>query len=704
MARVSIFPAAGPQITAPAGIWFEATDIDGFDVPGGPAPGETYDPSFHDITYVWTVSPGVFEAFDGPDNMVPAWNDPSRAYGRQVAFFFPKPGTYEIALWARDGAGNEARATYSVSVADPNSVYPGDRTLYVSFDPGEGWDGAPSGGQFVDSAGALGTALAKAKEPLRVLFKRGQTFSLATIGVARRQLGQVDAWGQGALPVLISADGQSPIFEFGKRSQIAGFTAANLAFQGDWDSTTETGYSTRSPLLWTKSQTPCHYAVWNCHFSGFDHLDFEQAKGVSGTVLMGNSHVTNWRNFGFLLRSPDTRFGVVGTAVAQHPDALHGGPKRGALWNTHGPIRIADCAKVYIGMSDFFSRTGWSGLAGELADQPCLRLNTTATRGNAYNLDRIVCEGGFHPVSFDAANERTEEQPGNYVIDKALMIGSSKTIGPFIVADLGGVTARNMIGVLPDTPRKHPNRWQGVIRTNLDNPSPDNIKAPATFYGISALNLLGEANAFEDPWEFYLGRDDFANHTLENVVLHEAASGDDALDLSTPIPGITPRYRGIRYGFSPQTGTLAAAIGRGAEFRIPYTEITRDQADRDGTAATDQAYWAGLEPFWHMLWIKGVRNTLYAAAGDFTVAFGAADVTITNTGRKAWPAEAGWMLKLDRRTHLPAIDTRFANPATVPLPMPRQNQLKSLGGAVPLDDFFGRPRGADPSMGAIEPK
>ncbi|MEM6660620.1 MAG: hypothetical protein AAF666_00455 [Pseudomonadota bacterium] len=705
MARLRILAIAGPDVTAPAGLWFEAVDLDGFDLSDVSEPEGTYDPSFHAITYVWQVKGAPLAPFDAPENMVPAWRDANRAYGKQVAFFFPEPGTYEVELWARDRSGNEARATESVVVADPSLTYPEARTVCASFDPAETWVGAPPECQTVETPRALLEAVVRADKPLRVLFKRGQTYALPTIDVRGQKLGLVDAWGNGAQPVLRAADDGSWVFKLGKRSRVEGFSVANLAFQGTWDATTETGRSTRSPLHWTRSSTPCHHTVWNCRFSGFDHLDFEIKKDTPGTVLVGNCHVTNWRNYGFLLNSPKTRFALVGMAVAQDADALHGGPKRGQLSNGHGPVRIANCSQVYLGVCDVFSRTGWSGLAKERADQPCLRLNTSAVRGSAYNLDRVVCEGGFHPVSFDAANKRKLEVPGNYVIDKALIIGTAKTIGPFVVVDLGGVTIRNMVAILPDAPRKHPNRWQGVVRTDMDNPAPDNTDVPLALYGISALNLLSSENAQGEPWDFHKGNEVFQNYTQENVLLHEGAAGDSGLDLTMTFDGIHPRFRGIRYGFTPQTGNFTRHIQRGDSFVVPYAEITEDQPGVEGTPATDQAYWQAhaAEDRWHMLFVQGLRSTLRATDGDFAVTFEQTGVRVTNTGRTAWPAEARWTLKLDRTSRLPKMDLSFASPRTLPVPLPHPDRHKSAGGTLPFDDFFGRPRGETPSAGAVEP-
>ncbi|MEM9843190.1 MAG: hypothetical protein AAF965_00180 [Pseudomonadota bacterium] len=705
MARLRISSVTGPEVTAPAGVWFEATDLDGFDVPGGPAPGDTYDPSFHAITYVWTIVGAPLAPFDAPENMVPEWADANRAYGKQVAFFFPEPGRYEIELWARDRSGNEARATQTLDVADPNAVYPEARTVCVSFDPSETWEGTPPGCQTVTSPRGLVNAVVRARLPLRVLFKRGQDYALPTIDVRGQALGLIDAWGAGEPPFLRPVDAASAVFTLGKRSRMEGFTAANLSFQGDWDATRETGRSTLSPLRWGNSATPCHHTVWNCRFSGFDHLDFEAKRDVAGAVLVGNSHVTNWRNFGFLLNSPKLRFALVGTVVAQDADALHGGRKRGLIANTHGPVRIADCTQVYIGACDLFSRTGWSGLAEERADQPCLRLNTNAVRGNAYNLDRIVCEGGFHPISFNGANVRMEENPGNYVIDKALIIGTAKTIGPFVVVDLGGVTLRNMIAVLPDAPRKHPNRWQGVVRTNMDNPAPDNGEVPLALYGVSALNLLSSEHNRGEPWEMHQGNEVFLDYTQENVLLHDGAGDDSGLRLDQSLPGIRPRFRGIRYGFTPQTGTFTADVKRGESFLISYAEITEDQPGVTGTPPTTQAYWQEIAATdtWHMMHVRGIRPTLYAADGHFAVFYEPDGVRVENTGRTAWPAEGAWTLKLDRTSRLPDMDARYASPETVPLPLPHPERHKSAGGVMPYDDFFGRPRGAAPSQGAVEP-
>ena len=704
MARLRILAVSQPHPVAPAGIWLEAVDVTGFDVAS--APGAAYDPSFHGITYRWRVIERPLAPFTAPENMIPDWNDPNLAHGKQVAFFFPDPGRYRIEVEARDARGTTARSEIGIDVADPDQVYAGPRTIAVSFDPAETWAGAPAGSQRAASPADLERALRVSREPARVRFRRGQIYGGIDLRIEGTQLGQLDAWGPGAAPVLRGVD--RPLFQLHKRSKVTHLTIADLVFRGDWDPTTETGISTTSPFLWTQSPTPAHYAVWNCHFEGFDHIDVE-VRDLPSTMLFGNSTVTNWRNFGFLMRSANARFALVGMCIAQHEEALHGGPKSGHLSNTHGPVRVPDCARVYIGTSDFFSRTGWSGLAGELADQPCLRLNTTGAPGSAFNLDRIVCEGGIHQINLKGSNPRTEENPGNYLIDRALFIGTAKTIGPFVAVDFGGLTMRNALGILPNAPRRHPNRWQGALRTKMENPAPGNTEAPLALYSSTFLNLLEPENDTGKAWQLHGGGDAFRNATYENNILHDAPRSNGGVVFDGTLPGIRPRFRGVRYNFRNQRGKLGSAIAPGQGLVIPYRDITRAFPGMEEAPATDQAYWQETEATdrWHMLAVRGVRSTLYAALGHIEVRFAPEGAIVINRTKVTWKAGAKYELRLDRSSRLARADRRYGSPDSLPLPLPDPKAPAFQGatqGMVTRDDFFLRPRGATPSQGAIEPR
>lgn len=705
MAKLSIRAFTPDAITAPAGLWFEAEGLSGFDS-AEPVPGRIHDPSFHEITFRWQVTGPEMPAFTAPGNLPPVWNRPDLAFGKQVAFFLPKPGTYTITLNARDRSENTATATYVVEVIDANRLFPDARTILVSDRPDENWADTDPAWQRVSDLHLLPNALKKAGGPARLLFRRGSDMRGLSLKMKGRDLSYIGAWGEGPRPILRPAfDARpAPIFRFGKGRGSDQVTVSDIEFRSDWDSTTETGISAPSPIVWRDPKTAGHYAIWNCHFDGFAHLDVQVAKSLSSRMLVGNTSVTNWRNYGFLMRSAKARFALVGCQVAQHVEALHGGPKEKNLWNNHGPVRIPDCQSVYIAVSDFFSRTGWSPLLEERADQPCLRLNTSGTRGQAMVVERVVCEGGYQVINMAGSHPGTEENPGNYLIDRALLVAGAKTIGPFIAVDFAGLTARNVIGILPDAARRHDIRWMGGVHTRRENPGPGNTEGPMALYSSSFLNLLSPTNGFEKPWTMYQAKEPFDDLTLENNLL-ESAETEPVFDQSSPFPGVRTRFRGVRYNFRPVRDTLKGHVAPGESLKLPYGLITTATfADKNPGQPTDADYWLKIADVarWHVMSIEGVRRALYAAFGAFQVIVTADGLRVVNTGRKAWPDGAAFSLKLDRTPYLPEMDRRYGSREE--LPMPISQKAADLRGSLTEEDALLTLRGAAPSQGAIEPR
>ena len=120
LGSISIESRMATSAVAPAAVWLTATDASGFTLGTAPA-GASYDPAFHEITYVWTVRGAPLTPLSAPENMVSGWNDPNTAYGAEVAFAFPDPGTYTIDLWCVDRNGVTATAETSVT-ANPKST------------------------------------------------------------------------------------------------------------------------------------------------------------------------------------------------------------------------------------------------------------------------------------------------------------------------------------------------------------------------------------------------------------------------------------------------------------------------------------------------------------------------------------------------------------------------------------------------------
>lgn len=695
---VDILTVASSSQTAPAGVWFEAINVADFTFERDSGTGNAYDPSFHEITYIWTVRGNPLAAFTAPENMVTGWNDPNTAYGKKVAFLFNDPGTYTVDLWAVSPTGTTAIAEASVNVADPDTVYPGTNT--ICYSTGGSWSGEKPGCQRITSVAALQSALQAAATPPRVLFKRGQTITDMELFVNGGLLGYVGAWGTGDKPIVRSAHTKNAI-QFWNQTSITDFTITDIDFRGGWDAASETGVRDLSPLDFKASPTACHYTIAHCSFSGFMGLFLGTGQDHPAQMIFANNVITNWRDYGMFVHNTfddDVRFAVIGCRITQNINALNGGTKNG-LYNNHGPIRCTDAANFYISVTDLFSRNGWSGLSPDNADQPCLRYNHLGSQNRFFNMDRCVCEGGFHPLAFAGQNGGTIENPGNFVIDKALLIGTAKTSKAFIVAEFGGLTVRNTIGIMPNSPFYHGIAWAGAVRYEIDNPIANNITTPMALYGSSFVNLRSAANDNNHDWLLEQGGGVFDIVTVENNVLHgpgldTPVTGDAPVNTSGTIPGVIPRYRGVLYNFEHESGVLSGSVPSGGSFTLPYPQ------------GTDQAYWQAIEATDtdHLI---GIGSFFYVERGEFSVTFQSSNVRITNTTGSTWASGENWNLRLDRKSQLPGLDATYASPATL-LPMPVV-QSGSPGfetadlGYQAYDDFFCDVRTSPKSAGAIEP-
>lgn len=695
---VDILTVAPASMAAPAGVWFEATNLGNFNVGIAPAQGEIYDPSFHEITYIWTVRGKPLPAFTAPENMVTGWNDPNLAYGKKVCFLFNDPGTYTVDLWAVDTTGATAIQEETITVLDPDDVYAGTDTICFSLNGG--WAEEKPGCLRITSVHALQNALDAANAPPRVLFKRGQTVSDVDLFLDDGLLGYVGAWGTGSNPVIRPAYDKHAI-QFWNSAAMVEFTVTDIDFRGGWDAATETGLKDRSPFSFFTSPTDCQYTIANCTFDGFTALWLGTGFNHSAKMVFANNVITNWQDYGIFVHNAfddTTRFAVIGCRIMQNVAALNGGAKNG-LYNNHGPLRIADMADCYFAINDFFSRNGWSGLGPDLADQPCLRFNHLATVNRSCSMDRCVCEGGFRTLAFEGQNNNTVETPSNIVLDKVLMIGTAKTVQAFIVTEFGGTTVRNTIGIMPDVPHYHGLSWKGGVLYQMNQQTAINQATPMAIYGSTFFSMRSASNDPGHTWPVELDSNIFDTVTVENNVLHApdmdtAVTPDLPLTLAGTIPGVTPRYGGVLFNFDHESGTLSGNVSNGNSFTLDYP------------SGTNLAYWQTIEATdtAHMI---SVGEFYYAARGDFTVTFQSSNIRITNTSGVTWPAGQAWNLRLDRKSMLPGLDASYASPsAALQVPVV---QTGSAGyrtadlGYQAYDDFYGTVRTSPKSAGAIEP-
>ena len=291
MAQIDILKIIGEPV-APAGVWFEAIGISGFDVPGGPGPGDVYDPSFHEITYIWHFGdPG---AFDAPLNLPSAWQDRDIAYGKRAAHVFRTPGTYTVTLWAVDRSGTTAQATATVTIDDPNTAYPGSRTICYS-QTGD-FAGAPGGAQLVTSDAALENAVSNLSQTGRVLFRRGsdQTVSLSFYGGNFNQNIRFDSWGSGNRPILRPSRNGTCI-EISSQTPVVHRTFGSLEFRGSWDPTTEVGgFFDNSFNMMLSDASEMVTVFHDCRFSGLTNLELTTLKPIPFTSIVSDSIIESW--------------------------------------------------------------------------------------------------------------------------------------------------------------------------------------------------------------------------------------------------------------------------------------------------------------------------------------------------------------------------------------------------------------------------
>ena len=706
MASAGIQTTTQSIVTAPAPVWFEANNLSGFNVGDGPPAGENYDPSFHEITYVWTIRDAPLQAWSKVTNLVTGWNDPNVAYGKRVAFCFPLAGTYTVDLWAVDSEGTTATATTTVSVVDGSDAYSPSNTIVFALDGN--FAGAPTGSQ-VTTISSLRSLIESRNAPTRVSFKPGEVVPNVDLFVDNGYLSYVDTWTPGSTVELhVPPTGSSTMFTYWNDAQDTNITFRDLVMKANWDPTTETGIE-GGGFDFNLKPVGATVLIYNCDLVSMGYA-ISMSIGHPSQFMVANCRIQDWKHYAmYSFFNPDagSKFALLGVEAAQNPLALAGGPKEN-MSNDHGPVRLERAEEIYISGCDFFSCTGWSGSPPRAANA-CLRLNSKGYDGTHVTVERTTLEGGYIQIKCDGENNGTPEFPGNFLFDKILCIGTCRSIG-FAGLHFGGTTVRNALMVMPTiVPYYGLTNPFNFIHISPNNPQPGNLDAPMRFYNNSFISFLDQTT----PVFFSDGASLWSDFTDENNIHYIPNAGvtpNGAVDMTTPLlradgEQLRPRFSQVRWNYALESGSVGT-VPNGGTISIPYSSIGRQNELGEGpSGATDQAYWqtaAAAGDNLHM--INFGNRTFYAAIGEMTVSFASgSNIVITNTSGTDW--SGSYFLRLDRKSYLDSelpAQTQYENPATLPTcrPLSAPGTQDTLG-LVAYDDVLRAVRSQPISRGAV---
>jgi hypothetical protein len=719
------------SLVAPAQVWLRAVDHDG--LAAFEESGTVYDGAHHEYYHEWTINGEPLPAWSKPQNLLAEHNNPNKAFGREVAFVLPEPGHYVIDLVVTDRLGNQATAsTGTVIVFDPESYFPPADRIYV--DNTGVYADVPAASGKVQTLEQLNTAMAsRTTNPTWVLLKRGQEHSLEgvnpggngnSIGVLSfrdtTEVRMISAYGTGAKPVVTPnrrADRNFTrnMFEVYQPKSDNWRTITGIDFRGDYNPETERGHCGYAAGF--------RYEPWDIA-GGFALVHDVEVSGVdkgfapSGTSnggshrqLIADCAVDGWRDFASFGGNPGAHIGFVGNRFRQLPNVPNFGSKDDVR-NTHGPIRVSDCAYVYASQMDLFSRNHWDG-----NDQACLRLFTRPEAVQAATVERCTMEGGWEVIHC-RKSEGPTIRPANILLEKLFLVSSTYT-NVFLNCQRSGVTLRDSVMIRTNVPVFTSSGPGDAVSFNaVDNGAEaDAYNNPVAVYGNTYVNLLDAANEHSQDKAFASFEAPAFNNTIDENNVHHKPTGTHThvefapIDLSTAVSGFDRRYLGLRYNFDTYTKTLTEDIPEGGTFSWPYADTGDGLFEgTPSTGPTDQAYWQALigTDDLHQVNVMGAGPRRYhAEQGHIGVSFAdATNIVITNNTGETWLTGKPIILWLDRSSLMPEIDSTYATPETVPLPRPQTGSAAigaATAGRVSPTDFLLTDRGTTPSKGALEP-
>lgn len=752
-----------PHLVAPFAFWARPANITGFAVSEPSGDTNIYDPTQHDVTWIWQLSGAAYTPKVTP-NIPTVWRDIFTAYGKMPSFVIPSAGDWTLTCFAFDRNGRWGEATYifeaggdGEAIVSADSFFATTKTICVS--QASDFTGKPTGATEVTSIAAAITAAATlmgSGTVARILLRAGETFDGAALsmdGASFRNIltaAHVGKFGAGADPILNAAP-DGAIFAPTRGTQAQQYVVYDLDCRGPWDSTTETG-RIASLGFWLTSNS--FALVFRCKVNG---LNTDEYRGTTTTANSSNmicdTEITNWQNFGAAAFGGNY-ISYIGCDIHQHEDALsgiHQLPSGGGtnsnpweLGNRHGPVRLDPGTggvmdTTHFRCNSFFSRNGWS-LNSPIdavslpptAAQPCLRFGPIATTRHHHSLDRNSFEGGSDVIVLTQTNvNNSTTLARNVVFDKILIAGTHHTYNTLFTNWNPGVTMRN-------THLWRPN----VTRSSSNVPAADiNVPFGGTYIAdLGPVRLYNNTIYSDALSSYYSGSfapividSDHDDAVDENNVIYIPSEdlGDGTGDEPTyvfeveTIAGFVPREKGARWNFPAIGGPVLGSAIRVTSVReggagtvmndewvlIDYPNFT-GLNNGAGMADVRAAILANTTQK-HIVSVTTVSTKRMGDTGIWADADGLVAFDFTNAGYMRVQNLSGvpWtsgdiQVLLDLSDFLMDFVPGTASPPAIPLPVPASGSDTLAArdfGLWARDDFFGTLRGVASARGAFHP-
>lgn len=574
----------------------------------GPTGSEVYDARLHDLVFLWDFDDAASGDWTAPVNVLSQWKNRNVAKGPFVAHMYTSPGTYNPSvLVIEPSSGKTATATLTggnaIVVADPDTVYAGADTIVVNPVGDNTWTGEPSGASRVnaDTITASTFDAYEADGPKRILFKRGEEFTLDQwnwFGLSNVLCG---AYGSGAKPVLnVTNVTQTVASNQGANIYIGtGYpNGSDVRFDqvkilGDFDPTTEVDMerSLQDSIPFAVFITASVYCMMSrVDFDGiFSCAPLYGNSGTEKNMHVDDCTATNiYSNYPFFM-SPNSNTAtsaiMTGCRIAQPPGAHDTtkesyesafGTVSGLSASTHSLLRFNDTSRIHVRGCDFF-----------LTDRVhnAIRLNSGANRdGNITNVHSNTAEGGagFCTFSGDPFSGAARSVVSNAIFDGNIYLGTYSTTW-FMQSHSTGITARNNLAIVPDVVRSA----QGGL---------DGEPGNAFFHWI----LMQDAGSYDSeivgaaPARFYNNTFVFLQSFSENksqpinTVRDDSGGAYTAIEFENNILHY-PTYNPVVNTYAPLTTTQLPFTPRNIGQRIPYDMGTL--VSGTDTTASDLAYY-----------------------------------------------------------------------------------------------------------------